>query len=213
MEFDHELEAKENPLFAAVQELEFQNERLHVAVMSASLLYSDFKKANRLKNLKAIIMNIGEIYPEERAKVRSIFNLSKDVQSIAKPAKIRHGAKPKRLKKRTFESDCPDCPKVEITQTTSFKKTVVKSDSAEIVAPSVDTAKAKAVFVTVEDVLERFKDPKTGEVNVMAMKAFSQREGIVVHNQAKKPETIARTIVKHYEEIAAAAKADLSEEE
>lgn len=170
-------------------------------LMASQMDYADLNKKGDWWN--SIWNALGELYPSDRGLLVMIYSSREELQkAVIKKPKLHHGGKRpdnKTIKnQRSYgDDDCDGCGDDGIQVITS---------SGQKVAPGTRTKvlQRKTIsFESVEDVLERFEN------NPIAMKAFATANGITLHVNASKPETIAKSIHQHFVDLAEAEDAQM----
>ncbi len=137
---------------------------------------------------RGIVFNIGDVFPEDRYKIRSL------VQGEAKQKKPGGGAKITRASDQNLSNlqpPCDGCPgSAGYTAAGQAVSQKPKTATGKKAAVSIDPDKNP--FESVEDILDRFK------ANANAMKSFCQVKQIDLHPSISKAKTIAGYILSHY---------------
>ena len=128
-------------------------------------------------------MLFAEIYTEDRKLIHSFFTKKKKHKDRDRTLPIVHQGGPKRTVNK--ESNCEGCPEVAVGTST---KVIIED-------PKIKLDKAVQAFASIDQVLERF------ESNTFAIRAFAQTQQITIPSSVSKPETAAKYIVEHYQNL------------
>jgi hypothetical protein len=164
--------------------MNFKNEnakQLFDALMSAA---QDFHEKRQGAGWRNMVFGVAAIYPEDRAKILSLVE-TKPVKKKKTGARLA----PKHTGGTVRKKGCADCP-----DGAAYQKAAREEKKKKPIRGSYSFDKIEGVR-TIEDIIDSFR----GNGNVM--KAYCDAVGIALPGNSRKPETIAKYILKHIIEV------------
>lgn len=143
----------------------------------------DFQDKRQGVGWRSIVFAVAAIYPEDRAKILSLVE-TKQAKKKATGARLA----PKNTGDAVVKKDCENCPGA------AHQVAARNAKRKEPITGSYSFGQLEEVK-TEQDVIDRFR----GNGNVM--RAYCDSMGISLPGNSRKPETIAKYILKHIIEV------------